>query len=367
LTFGTVQFSIVAFKCQTVFALTRVRVELRQSFLNATNLHETRMPSAKPDSARNEPTGAPMTDHVFKIGTRGSPLALAQAEEARHRLAEALGWDPERVALKIIRTTGDLVQDRPLADVGGKGLFTREIDAALLAGEIDAAVHSAKDLPSLMPQGIAIVGFLQREDPRDALISALADTVVGLPQGTSFGAASLRRQSQVLRLRRDLRPELLRGNVETRLRKAESGVVGATLLAMAGLKRLGLIHRARGPLELEAFLPAPGQGAIAVTARTGDRETRDVLASVADAETGWALSAERAFLAELEGSCRTPIAGYARIENGRVLLKGEVLRNDGSESFPVAADGPFADAEALGKEAGKELAARLPPGVLARG
>ncbi len=304
---------------------------------------------------------------IFTLGTRGSPLALAQAEETRDRLTQSLGWEPGRVALKIIRTTGDLIQDRPLADVGGKGLFTKEIDAALLAGEIDAAVHSAKDLPSLMPEGVAIAGFLPREDPRDALISALADTVEGLPQGASFGAASLRRQGQLLRLRPDLRPELLRGNVETRLRKAESGAVGATLLAMAGLKRLGLAHRARGPLDLEAFLPAPGQGAIALTARTADGRTRDVLAAIADSETGWALTAERAFLAELEGSCRTPIAGHARLVNGRVLFRGEVLRPDGSESFPVAADGPSADAEALGREAGRELAARLPAGVLVRG
>ncbi len=227
-----------------------------------------------------------MTAQTFTLGTRGSPLALAQAEETRHRLIQALGWEPGRVALKIIRTTGDLIQDRPLAEVGGKGLFTKEIDAALLAGEIDAAVHSAKDLPSLMPEGIAIAGFLPREDPRDALISALADTVEGLPQGASFGAASLRRQGQLLRLRPDLRPELLRGNVETRLRKAESGAIGATLLAMAGLKRLGLAHRARGPLDLEAFLPAPGQGAIALTARTGDAAALEALAAIAHSETG---------------------------------------------------------------------------------
>ena len=308
-----------------------------------------------------------MTAHILTLGTRGSPLAIAQARETRHRLVQELGWDPEQVALKIIRTTGDLIQDRPLTDVGGKGLFTKEIDAALLAGEIDAAIHSAKDLPSLMPEGVAIAGFLQREDPRDAFVSALADSVESLPRGASFGAASLRRQSQLLRLRPDLRPELLRGNVETRLRKVESGAVGATLLAMAGLKRLGLIHRARAPLELDAFLPAPGQGAIALTARTGDRETRDALIAISDGETGWALAAERAFLAELEGSCRTPLAGYAGIRNGRVLFRGEVLRSDGSESFPIAADGPLADAEALGREAGKELAARLPPGVLARG
>jgi hydroxymethylbilane synthase len=308
-----------------------------------------------------------MKAQTFAFGTRGSPLALAQAEETCHRLTHALGWEPGRVVLKIIRTTGDMIQDRPLAEVGGKGLFTKEIDAALLAGEIDAAVHSAKDLPSLMPEGVAIAGFLPREDPRDALISALAGTIEGLPEGVTFGAASLRRQGQLLRLRPDLRPELLRGNVETRLRKAESGAVGATLLAMAGLKRLGLVHRARGPLDLEAFLPAPGQGAIALTARTSDRKTHDMLAAIADSETGCALTAERAFLAELEGSCRTPIAGHARIDRGRVLFRGEVLRIDGSESFPVATDGPSTDAEALGREAGRELAARLPEGVLARG
>ena len=189
-------------------------------------------------------TSAPL----FTLGTRGSPLALAQVEETRRRLAEAPGWDVERIAFKVIRTTGDVIQDRPLAEAGGKGLFTKEIDAALLRGEIDAAVHSAKDLPSLMPDGVAIAGFLPREDPRDALISSFADTVEGLPPAASFGAASLRRQAQALRLRPDLRPELLRGNVETRLRKAEWGAIGATLLAMAGLKRLGLAGRARAAL-----------------------------------------------------------------------------------------------------------------------
>src|SRR5271166_6046224 len=180
----------------------------------------------------------------FTLGTRGSPLALAQANETRRRLCEAQGWDVESVELKIIRTSGDRIQDRPLAEAGGKGLFTKEIDAALLAGEVDAAVHSAKDLPTLLPEGVALAGFLPREDPRDALVSAFADTIEGLPRGATFGAASLRRQAQALRLRPDLRPELLRGNIETRLRKAEAGEIGATLLAMAGLKRLGLGHRA---------------------------------------------------------------------------------------------------------------------------
>jgi hydroxymethylbilane synthase len=304
---------------------------------------------------------------LFTLGTRGSPLALAQANETRRRLSEALGWDVERIALKAIRTSGDAIQDRPLAEAGGKGLFTKEIDVALLAGEIDAAVHSAKDLPTLLPEGVAIAGFLPREDPRDALISAVSDTIEGLPEGASLGAASLRRQAQALRLRPDLKVELLRGNVETRLKKAESGTVGATLLAIAGLKRLGLLHRARRALDLDAFLPAPGQGAIALTARAADTRALQALAAIAHAETYAELTAERAYLAELEGSCRTPIAGLARLENGGLRLKGQVLRTDGSERFDIEAEGALADAERLGKETGRELARRLPEGVLAKG
>jgi hydroxymethylbilane synthase len=303
---------------------------------------------------------------TFTLGARGSPLALAQANEARRRLAEAQGWDIERIALKVIRTSGDAIQDRPLADAGGKGLFTKEIDAALIAGVIDAAVHSAKDLPSLMPDGVIIGAYLPREDVRDALISALADTIEGLPHGATFGAASLRRQAQALRLRPDLKPALLRGNVETRLNKAESGAVGAALLALAGLKRLGLAHRARAVLDVDKFLPAPGQGAIAITARGGDTRALKALNAISDGETWVTLTAERAFLAELEGSCRTPIAGLARLERGRLRLMGEVLRPDGSERFDVAAEGAPADAERLGRDAGRKLKGRLPEGVLVK-
>ncbi len=237
---------------------------------------------------------------LFTLGTRGSPLALAQANEARRRLAEAHGWEIERIALQVIRTTGDRIQDRPLAEVGGKGLFTKEIDAALIAGAIDAAVHSAKDLPSIMPDGVAIAAYLPREDVRDALVSALADTIEGLPHGATFGAASLRRQAQALRLRPDLKPALLRGNVETRLVKAESGAVGATLLALAGLKRLGLAHRARAVLDVDKFLPAPGQGAIAITARSDGRAR--------------ARSAERHLGRRDDGRsyCRARLSGRAR-------------------------------------------------------
>ena len=221
---------------------------------------------------------------LFTLGTRGSPLALIQANEARRRLAQTQGWEIERIAFKVIRTTGDAIQDRPLAEAGGKGLFTREIDAALLAGAIDAAAHSAKDLPSIMPDGVVIAAYLPREDVRDVLVSALADTIEGLPHGTTFGAASLRRQAQAMRLRPDLKPVLLRGNVETRLNKAESGAVGATLLALAGLKRLGLAHRARAVLDIVNFLPAPGQGAIAITARGGDTRALEALNAISDGD-----------------------------------------------------------------------------------
>ncbi len=302
---------------------------------------------------------------IFTLGTRGSPLALAQARETRERLAKAHGWDSARIELKVIRTSGDLIQDRPLADAGGKGLFTKEIDQALLGGEIDAAVHSAKDLPTSLPEGIAIAGVLPREDVRDTLVSAFADAIEGLPEGATLGVASLRRRAQALSLRPDLKPELLRGNVETRLLKAESGAIGATLLALAGLKRLGLAHRARTILAVDLFLPAVGQGAIALAARSGDARAIEAMAAISDGDTFAALTAERAFLAELEGSCRTPIAGLAHFERGRLMFKGEVLRVDGSERFTVAAEGKAADAARIGGEAGRDLAARLPAGVLA--
>jgi hydroxymethylbilane synthase len=304
---------------------------------------------------------------LFTLGTRGSPLALAQAQETRRRLAAAHGWDEARVAIAVIRTSGDLIQDRPLAEAGGKGLFTKEIDSALLDGRIDFAVHSAKDLPTALPDGVTLAGFLPREDPRDALVSAVADSIAALPRGARLGAASLRRQAQALRLRPDLRLELLRGNVETRVRKAESGAIDATLLAMAGLKRLGLAHRARAALDIETFLPAVGQGAIALAARRGDARTLAALAAIGDAATATALAAERAFLAEIEGSCRTPIAGHARLEDGRLTFRGQVLREDGSESFEARVAGPPDDAARLGAEAGRDLRGRLPPGVLARG
>ncbi len=302
---------------------------------------------------------------VLRIGTRGSPLALVQTREVRRLLAAAHHCDEARFEIVVIKTSGDMIQDRALADAGGKGLFTKEIDAAMLAGEIDIAVHSSKDLPTFLPEGIEISGYLPREDVRDALISARATSIAALPHGAKLGTASLRRQAQVKRLRPDIAIGLLRGNVETRLRKAETGEIDATLLAYAGLKRLGLAHRVTALLEIADFLPAVGQGAIGLTARSDDSLTRTALAPILDAATSHALAAERAFLAELDGSCRTPIAGYARVVDGRLNFDGMVLREDGSETFEIRTTGAIADAKALGARAGRDLLGRLPSGVLA--
>jgi hydroxymethylbilane synthase len=301
---------------------------------------------------------------ILKIGTRGSPLALAQAHEVRRSLALANGCDESRFALVVIRTTGDLIQDRPLSEAGGKGLFTKEIDAAMLAGEIDAAVHSSKDLPTFLPEGVVVAGYLPREDVRDALISIRAASIAALPQNATLGTASLRRQAQVNRLRPDVRAVLLRGNVETRLRKTEAGEVDATLLAYAGLKRLGLAHRATAILDIDAFLPAVGQGAIGLTARANDDATHLLLGRIVDADTGRALAAERAFLAVLDGSCRTPIAGHARLASGRLDFRGMVLRPDGSQSFEIEMTGAIDDGQRLGAAAGRDLLGRLPAGFL---
>jgi len=296
------------------------------------------------------------------IGTRGSPLALAQAHETQDRLAAALSFDKAQLPLSVLKTTGDMIQDRPLSEAGGKGLFTKELDAALFENAIDLAVHSAKDLPTMLPDGLVIAGYLPREDPRDAFISRQAPSLAALPGGTVVGSASLRRQAMVKRLRPDLEVALLRGNVNTRLAKIDRGEVGATLLAMAGLKRLGFLERVTAVLETADFLPAVGQGAIAVVVRESDEATRSAVEAIVDPATGVALAAERAFLTVLDGSCRTPIAGHATLENGRVAFEGLVLRPDGSESLEVALSGPSEDAARLGEAAGQDLRGRLPPG-----
>jgi len=295
---------------------------------------------------------------VLRIGTRGSPLALAQATMVQAQLASAHGLAAEAFELKIIRTSGDVIQDRPLAEVGGKGLFTKEIEEALIAGQIDLAVHSAKDLPTVLPDGLAIVAALPREDPRDVFISRKAKTLRALAPGATVGTASLRRQALVKRLRPDLKVVSFRGNVETRLRKLDEGIVDATLLALAGLRRLGLTEAATAILDTEEFLPAVGQGIVAIEARADDARTRALLDRINAPDDAIALAAERAFLTVLDGSCRTPIAGHAEVAAGRVSFRGLIAKPDGSQVFETTREGAVAQASALGADAGGELKER---------
>jgi len=297
---------------------------------------------------------------VLRIGTRGSPLALVQAHAVRDRLAAAHGWPATAVDVRVIRTSGDMIQDRPLADAGGKGLFTKEIEQALIDGAIDLAVHSAKDMPTVLPDGLVLTACLAREDVRDAFISRTAKNLRALPAGSVVGTSSLRRQAQVRRLRPDLALVNFRGNVETRLRKLDEGAAHATLLALAGLKRLRLEHVATAILPVEEFLPAVGQGTIAIETRAADARVRDLLAPIDHADTATALAAERAFLAVLDGSCRTPIAGHAAVTGQAVQFRGMILRPDGSEAHETACGGSRDDAAALGAEAGRELKRRAP-------
>jgi hydroxymethylbilane synthase len=311
-----------------------------------------------------------MTAPAFRIGTRGSPLALAQAGEVRRRLAAA---HPDLAAegaveIAVIKTSGDRVLDRPLADLGGKGLFTKEIDAALLDGSVDLAVHSVKDMPTRLAEGIAFACTLPREDPRDVFVSAKVPHFALLPAGAVVGTASLRRQAQVLRRRPDLRVVPLRGNVETRLNRVAEGVVDATLLALAGLRRLGLEARATAVLEPEELLPAVGQGAVGVVCRAADERTRAVLVALEDGETTLCVTAERAMLDALEGSCQTPIAGLARLgEDRRLWLRGFAASPDGSLVVAGERRGDAGEAALLGCDLGTELRRRAGPVVFPDG
>jgi hydroxymethylbilane synthase len=298
---------------------------------------------------------------LLRIGSRGSPLALAQARQVRERLAAALGCEAEAIALTVIRTSGDAIQDRSLADAGGKGLFTKEIEEALTAGAIDVAVHSAKDMPTLLPRGLAIAACLSREDPRDAFISRCATTLAELPAGARVGTASMRRQAMVRRLRPDVEPITFRGNVETRIAKLEAGVVDATLLALAGLKRLGRSEAATRILSTDEFLPAVGQGIIAMEIREDDARVAEALSLVNNDSAKAALVCERAFLGALDGSCRSPIAGYAAIEGDRVRFRGMVLRPDGSDALETERSGHATEGAVLGADAGQELRRRAGP------
>jgi hydroxymethylbilane synthase len=295
---------------------------------------------------------------VLRIGSRGSPLALIQARAVQSGLAAAAGLDARRIEIVAIRTTGDAVQDQPLAEAGGKGLFTKEIEQALIAGKIDLAVHSSKDIPTLLPAGLLLAGFLPREDPRDAFISRKAKTLRELGPGAVVGTASPRREALVKRLRPDLKVVTLRGNVETRLAKLDAGEVDATILAVAGLKRLGLLAEATAILDPDEFLPAVGQGAIGIETRADDANTRALVAKVDDPDTAIALAAERAFLAVLDGSCRTPIGGHAEVSGGKIRFRGVIVKSDGSEAFEVAREGRREAAAEIGADAGRELRQR---------
>jgi hydroxymethylbilane synthase len=299
---------------------------------------------------------------LLRIGSRGSPLALVQAREVQSRLAKACDVASERIEIRIIRTSGDSIQDRPLAEAGGKGLFTKEIEDALLAGAIDLAVHSTKDMPTVLPPGLELAAFLPREDPRDAFIGRTTKTLRELPHGAVVGTASLRRQALLKHLRPDLAIRPLRGNVETRLRKLDSGEFDATILALAGLRRLGLVAAATAVFDVDEFLPAVGQGAIGIESRVDDAKTRALIAAVDDADTATAVTAERAFLAVLDGSCRTPIAGHARLAGDVLRFRGMIAKTDGSAALDVVREGGRADAAALGADAGRNLKDRAGPG-----
>ena len=305
-----------------------------------------------------------MGDRKLLIGTRGSPLALWQANHVRALLIDAHGLSRDAVALELITTSGDRIGDRPLRDFGGKGLFTKEIDEALLGNRVDIAVHSMKDLPTELPPGITIAAVLPRGDVRDAFISAKGESLAALPPGAVVGSSSLRRQAQVKRLRPDLQAIDFRGNVETRLKKLDQGIVDATLLALAGLERLGLTGHITSVLPTDEMLPAVAQGAIGVACRSDDVQTRDLLQALNDDRTAAAVACERAFLGELDGSCRTPIAGLAEIADGHLRFRGLVLNPEGTEWHEIERSGAPEDAVSIGASAGRELLALAGPNFL---
>ena len=299
---------------------------------------------------------------ALKIGTRASRLAMAQAHEARARLMAAHGLPEDAFEIVPITTTGDHIQDRPLAEAGGKGLFTKELEEALYGLDIDIAVHSSKDMPTQLPDGLALSAFLPREDVRDAFIGRSVKAIADLPRGARLGSSSLRRQALIRRMRPDLEVATFRGNVQTRLRKLEEGVAEGTLLALAGLKRLGMEHVAGEVMELDAFPPAPGQGAICIESRVGDERATVMVAAIHDRDTGLALACERAFLAALDGSCRTPIAGHARIDGDALRFSGLILTPDGKRSHAIERVGRAHEAATIGREAGDAIRAEAGDG-----
>jgi len=304
----------------------------------------------------------PTPAQPLMIGTRGSPLALAQAHETRARLAKAFDLPFEAFTIVVIKTTGDKIIDRPLKEIGGKGLFTREIEDDMLAGKIDIAVHSMKDMPTLQPGGLVLDTYLPREDVRDAFISPTASSLDDLAAGTIVGTSSLRRRAQLMLKRSDLQVVEFRGNLQTRLMKLDQGVAAATFLAMAGLNRLQMDEVPHTAIETDVMLPAVAQGAIGIERRVGDTNVAEMLAAIHDTPTGQRLAAERSFLLELDGSCETPIAGLAELDGGTLHLRGEVLRPDGSESVSDAMSCPIEDGVQAGREMAQKLLAQAGPG-----
>jgi hydroxymethylbilane synthase len=300
-----------------------------------------------------------------RIGTRGSALARWQARAVHDALMAAHDLPAGAVETIIIRTSGDRITDRALLEAGGKGLFTKEIEEALLEDSIDLAVHSAKDMPTVPPEGLILAAYLAREDPRDAFIGKAAARLEDLPAGARFGTASLRRQALVKRARPDLEVGLLRGNVPTRIRRIDEGDFDATLLAVAGLRRLGLADRAGSLLDLEQFPPACGQGAIAIECRADDRRILELLAGIGDRDTAASVTCERGFLEALDGTCRTPIAGHATVSGTEIAFYGLVLTPDGTAWHEERLSGPLEDAAEIGRQAGETLKERAPAAVLA--
>ncbi len=306
---------------------------------------------------------APDPQKPFRLGTRGSPLALAQANETRARLARAHDLPFEAFEIVTIKTTGDRVIDRPLKEIGGKGLFTKEIEEALLSGEIDVAVHSMKDMPVDQPHGLMLDTYLPREDVRDAFISPGRGWLRDLREGAVVGTSSLRRRAQLLNRRSDVTVVEFRGNVQTRLRKLEDGVAEATFLAVAGLHRLGMQDEVpMTAIDADEMLPAVAQGAIGIERRQDDSRAAALLEPIHDDRTGVLIAAERAYLARLDGSCETPIAGLAELADGRLRLRGEILRPDGSEAHGDVVEGPAEDGPALGHDLAERLLSRAGPG-----
>jgi hydroxymethylbilane synthase len=295
---------------------------------------------------------------IIKIGTRGSPLALAQARETRARLMAALGRGETAFEIVVIKTTGDMVRDRPLSEIGGKGLFTKELEEALLDGRIDLAVHSMKDMPAQMPEGLALASVLPREDVRDAFISLAAKDLRGLPQGARLGSSSVRRTAQALRIRNDLVAAPFRGNVETRLQKLKEGVADATFLAAAGLRRLGLEAHITALVSVDEMLPAVAQGAIGLQINERNIAAAEALSFIDHAASHHAVICERAFMAALDGSCRTPIAGHATLAGDVISFRGEALTLDGKQVFTATRRGKIGDAARMGREAGEEVKAK---------